>query len=479
MIAFIKSIHDFSTIATVQVVSWDLPLATVGDDTGSVVLLGESAAGREGNWLIIDERVYLISQTAANQGQTTLTLQMPENAFDRSLYYSGAAASIEAFIASALTSAYKNVVDSFFAMPYLNITADSETAFTPPELSDGMYVLSDYIKAVRPPTYANNGTIDVPGVICDMSCSDTTLYIRLHSSEPTARKAVFDTSLFQLVTRTHDRDIISKVSVIHTDTGNTAMNYYLKPNGAVTPIAPEERVPGKWVSVPYNADEAVMATARKEFEKNRDTHKIEFYSKEKFDLLDPVAMRMGGAIETYPITCIRKSSADDRYLYTCGDMPTTLTDKVRQIGQRKNAQEQKGDKGDTGPQGPAGTTGADYVVEQIMASGNNWGYRKWNSGLAECWCSYTISAKSCSTAVGNWYRTAAIKLNAYPFTFTATPSVNTFFETATGTGGLVWTAGASTDVDDKAQPHQFYIIRMTSSTSVSGKVHAHAVGRWK
>ncbi len=121
----------------------------------------------------------------------------------------------------------------------------------------------------------------------------------------------------------------------------------------------------------------------------------------------------------------------------------------------------------------------DYVVEQRMASGNSWGYRKWNSGLAECWCSYTISAKSCSTAVGSWYRTAEIKLNAYPFTFTATPSVNTFFETATGTGGLVWTAGTSTDVNDKAQPHQFYIIRMTSSTSVSGKVHAHAVGRWK
>lgn len=367
MIAFIKSIHDFSTIATVQVASWDLPLATVGDDTGSVVLLGESAAGREGNWLIIGERVYLISQTAANQGQTTLTLQMPVNAFDRSLYYSGAVASIEAFIASALTSAYKNVSDSFFAMPYLSITADSETAFTPPELSDGMYVLSDYIKAVQPPTYADNGTIDVPGVICDISCSDTTLYIRLHSSEPTARKAVFDTSLFQLVTRTHDRDIISKVSVVHTDTGNTAMNYYLKSNGAITPIVPDERVPGKWVSVPYNDSETAMATARKEFEKNRDTHKIEFYSKEKFDLLDPVTMRMGGDIETYPITCIRKSSADDRYLYTCGDMPITLTDKVKQLSKNEGGTYTGGGSG-----GGGGTPGADGVgiasVEQTTTS---------------------------------------------------------------------------------------------------------------
>lgn len=479
MIAFIKSIHDFSTIATVQVASWDLPLATVGDDTGSVVLLGESAAGREGNWLIIDGRVYLISQTAANQGQTTLTLQMPENAFDRSLYYSGAVASIEAFIASALTSAYKNVGDSFFAMPYLNITADSETAFTPPELSDGMYVLSDYIKAVRPPTYADNGTVDVPGVLCDISCSDTTLYIRLRSSAPTARKAVFDTSLFQLVTRTHDRDIISKVSVVHTDTGNTAMNYYLTAGGAVTPVAPEERVPGKWVSVPYNADEAVMATARKEFEKNRDTHKIEFYSKEKFDLLDPVAMRMGGDIETYPITCIRRSSADDRHLYSCGDMPVTLTDKVRQIDQKKSAQGQKGDKGDPGD------AGIDYITEQ-GASGN-WHYRKWNSGAAECWAAFQVASVAVtgtwgSLFYGSIFTAAEAKQKlAYPFAFTFAPCVQAgISHTATGAGDC-W---LSTDYGKKAgAPEQYApaysLVRATSGNVANAVISYCAKGRWK
>ena len=479
MIAFIKSIHDFSTIATVQVASWDLPLATVGDDTGSVVLLGESAAGREGNWLVIDERVYLISQTAANQGQTTLTLQMPVNAFDRSLYYSGAVASIEAFIVAALTGAYKNASDSFFAMPYLSITADSETAFTPPELSDGMYVLSDYIKAVQPPTYADNGTIDVPGVICDISCSDTTLYIRLHSSEPAARKAVFDTSLFQLVTRTHDRDIISKVSVIHTDTGNTAMNYYLKSNGAITPIAPNDRVPGKWVSVPYNADEAVMATARKEFEKNRDTHKIEFRSKEKFDLLDPVTMRMGGDIETYPITCIRKSSADDRYLYTCGDMPTTLTDKVRRIGQQKNA---PGQKGDTGPQGPAGTTGADYIIE--TGTSGKWAYRKWASGIGECWVTLGFTSLNVSNTWGSMYyatwMNSEINKNGrkYPFDFVEEPTVTA----SPGRGGndywLVTDTANNTGTPLTHAP-AFCIARASAGNVASPQVAYYVVGKWK
>lgn len=333
MIAFVKSIRDFSTLAAAQVVSWDLPLATSGDDTGSVVLLGKSAAGREGNWLVIDRRVYLISQTAYSKGLTTLTLQMPVNAFDRGIYYASAGSSVEAFISAALTSAYKNVSDSYFAMPYLDITADSTTAFTAPELSDGMYVLSDYIKSVRSSKYTTEGAVDVPGVICDFSCADTVLYIRLHNTAPVTRKAVFDTSLFQLKTRACSRDIISKVSVINPETGANT-DFYLSAWGQAVTTPPSDRIAGKWISVAYNDKEPAIDTAKKEFEKNQDTHKVEFYSKLQFGLLDPITMRMGDAVETYQITCIRKSSADDRYLYTCGDMPTTLTDKIKQLSKK-------------------------------------------------------------------------------------------------------------------------------------------------
>lgn len=120
----------------------------------------------------------------------------------------------------------------------------------------------------------------------------------------------------------------------------------------------------------------------------------------------------------------------------------------------------------------------DYVVEQ--GTSNNWNYRKWNSGYAECWCTMAISNKACSTAVGSWYRTAELKFNKYPFTFAATPNVNMFFETGSGTGGLVWTAGTTSDVtSSKIQPHQFYIIRMASSTSISGNVHIQVKGKWK
>ena len=126
--------------------------------------------------------------------------------------------------------------------------------------------------------------------------------------------------------------------------------------------------------------------------------------------------------------------------------------------------------------GEGGETG--YVVEQ--GTSNGWNYRKWNNGCAECWATMEISGEACTTAVSSWYRTAELKFNPYPFTFTETPNVNMFFETGSGTGGLVWTAGTASDVtSNTVQPHQFYIIRMASSTSISGNVHIQVKGKWK
>lgn len=118
---------------------------------------------------------------------------------------------------------------------------------------------------------------------------------------------------------------------------------------------------------------------------------------------------------------------------------------------------------------------ADYIVEQ--GTSNGWTYRKWNSGIAECWRDLSVST-ACSTAVGSWYRTAALATTAYPFTFKEAPNLQMTFETFAGTSGLVWSAGTS-DSTPQTQPADIYIIRMTSATSITGKVHYYAIGKWK
>ena len=118
----------------------------------------------------------------------------------------------------------------------------------------------------------------------------------------------------------------------------------------------------------------------------------------------------------------------------------------------------------------------DYVVE-LGSDNNNWTYRRWNSGWLECWRTLSISGYACNTAVGNWYRTAILTPAVYPAGgFDDVPYLQMFFETDTGTGGFVWPAGSDSDDNPIIRPHKFYIIRMTSSNSISGKIHFYASG---
>ena len=120
----------------------------------------------------------------------------------------------------------------------------------------------------------------------------------------------------------------------------------------------------------------------------------------------------------------------------------------------------------------------DYVVEWV--SNDNWTGRRWNSGWVECWRTLSISGYACNTpintGVGSWYKTAILTPAPYPINFAYAPCLQMFFETDTGTGGFVWPAGTNSDDDPSVRPHKFYIIRMTSANSISGKVHFYASG---
>lgn len=125
----------------------------------------------------------------------------------------------------------------------------------------------------------------------------------------------------------------------------------------------------------------------------------------------------------------------------------------------------------------------DYVVEQRIVAGigsttSNWGYRKWNSGYAECYLKMSIENAACSEKVGSWYRTAVITPPDFPFQFMYYPTVNMYFETISGTGGMVWSTGTSS-ATPATKPINVYIIRMTSSASITGYLNIYAVGKWK
>jgi hypothetical protein len=110
----------------------------------------------------------------------------------------------------------------------------------------------------------------------------------------------------------------------------------------------------------------------------------------------------------------------------------------------------------------------DYVT--LQGESGDWFYRLWYSGKVELFGTQDISYLACDTALGGWYRTAVQSSPTYPFT------VNNAIVTANyeshGYGAIVW----PTTQSSVSKPFDYYLIRPTSSSSITGKMTFHVIG---
>lgn len=114
----------------------------------------------------------------------------------------------------------------------------------------------------------------------------------------------------------------------------------------------------------------------------------------------------------------------------------------------------------------------DFVV-QAGASGI-WTYRKWASGIAECWGTVAPAAHSITTAWGSLFiKDNAIARTSYPFSFTDVPVVSM---TLYNTSGNCWYYTGTQGTN--ALTPAFGLARGTSGSVTTG-AQITAIGRWK
>ena len=111
----------------------------------------------------------------------------------------------------------------------------------------------------------------------------------------------------------------------------------------------------------------------------------------------------------------------------------------------------------------------DYVVEQGTYIG--WKYRKWNSGIAECFGYISLGSISVS-AVGNVYRGTATVL--LPGLFNDIPS-NVHITNGNPLASVISINGRATDADHVS----VYIWKSTSGAADSVSASFHVIGTWK
>ena len=124
----------------------------------------------------------------------------------------------------------------------------------------------------------------------------------------------------------------------------------------------------------------------------------------------------------------------------------------------------------------------DYVVEQ--GTSGIWTYRKWASGLAECFGALDITT-AITTATGSVFvnGNAMETTTPYPFTFKSAPNCR-FSVTA---NYAIWYGGGKAISEDggnisellKSQTPKVYIYRSTSLSEAMATICFDVKGRWK
>lgn len=116
----------------------------------------------------------------------------------------------------------------------------------------------------------------------------------------------------------------------------------------------------------------------------------------------------------------------------------------------------------------------DHIVEQGVSG--IWTYRKWNSGLAECWGIYEFNT-TVNVTYGKLYSSNDIQFPNYPFTFVEAPIVQ--FAHHSSEMGYFIESGKNSDAATE-KPPTFCIIRAAALTaSNTGRVAAKIIGKWK
>ena len=331
MRAYIKRRGDFKTVMMGSAESWKIPIASAEGDTGQIVLGEYVSAEHTGNWLYIMGRIYLISQATPSNNQFTATIADPATAFDRKAVWPDApAGTYGAFIKAALETDYLNCADAAYAVPYLQISNTDTTPLATPELDDTkLYKLSDIISSARRAGVQINFSIDGEKLAVDISAATGATH-----------NVFFNDGRAQMETETYSADNVAKVTVLQAQakaedadkdapTEYIAYTYYLAADGSVSASVPSARAEGRWEYITCKADETPEDKAKELFAKNVNSYKIEFYSSRLYQLYDTVRLRLHGGAFITQITGITYNSGDDRYLYRCGELATTIQQKVK------------------------------------------------------------------------------------------------------------------------------------------------------
>jgi hypothetical protein len=273
-----------------------------------------------------DNHLYLVDESSPKDGTVELTVSDMANIFSRQIPYpeEPVETSYGDFITDIIERHYIVCEDPAYSIDYIVVSSMDTTPFEPPKLPDTkLFKLSDIIAEARQ-----------KGVLFNFYIDGSKLAIDISSPITVPHNIVFDDGHATLDTESFSRVKTAKITVLKaTDNAGEYENttWYLSKSGDISEEVPAERAEGDWIYLQIDKDDDPREKVAEEFKKNISSHKIEFYSDKNYYLWDTVNFVIDGELLTSSVISAYFSSSTNRYLYKCGDLATTLTEKVQKI----------------------------------------------------------------------------------------------------------------------------------------------------
>lgn len=314
MEGYIYSRSSFSLLLRAIATAWDLPLEGYQAVSGTVTMIGELPESIKDSWLIFDG-IWLIDRVEPGGGMTTLTVLPGIDAFNRPVLFPASPPdSVGGLIAQTLQKHFQSPSDSVYAMPYIDLVNTDSTPLVVPELSEaGLWTLSGYIRSAQ----------DMVRV--RLAVAGRLLRVQIEHAEPEMHKVTMDGAT-ELLQQTYSREFTAKVTVVQ---GAAVTDFYVDENGVAGLVPPSPRLAGEWQVIEARDNKDPLEAAQEAFSKNVAANKVSFAAPARYQLGDTIRTRLGGRQADLKITAVRKASSDSRYVYSCGELRTSLSERLK------------------------------------------------------------------------------------------------------------------------------------------------------
>ena len=338
MLCYIKDMKTFETLSKFDTTNYSLAEGENGQVTIYQKNAIELTTKYVGMWLIINKELYYISNATPNDDSIDLVIQSPIYAFERQVVYDGET-TYGTLIKNIIDKNFGiNCTDTEYRLDYITVTNTDNTE---------CIIEPDDYGFIIPYEIFDDALYD--GVSIGFGFTNTELNITVHTSNYEVAPIVFNDGQTTLESESYDPNFIAKATVLHrlpspetnseeatADAGTEeeeevlyeVIDYYLSSDNHISTTPPQNRAKGIWKYYTAEVDDDPLNVAIGAFSHNNDNHKIEFRSPKKLHLYQSIKMRLRNEIFSTIITSRVLSSDDYRYYYKCGNLATTLTEKI-------------------------------------------------------------------------------------------------------------------------------------------------------